>query len=455
MKRKRAIMAIVLCMLIVGAFVILNTYSLWQVTIKQNDENTIISSCIDIEYEDQSQGIENLTAYPVSDTEGVDGDGYRFKVINKCSEPITYIVSLESLKVSGEPSYMPYSNIKLRIDNNKVLIYSDLDDIDNDNNSIRDIKKVITRTVLGNSYNEHELKIWLDKDTSVADVNKVFESRIGITGGQGITGVDEQVVYTPDNCFTVTEDGVLTSYKYSYDHSTECYGDLIIPPEVNGIVIKEISSAMIKNPEDKLDISNMYGLEKIDDCAFGMESTDPNAFKCTSVFYGVGQDLVMPDNLKSIGIGAFLGFKGNAIVLNDKLENIEEGAFLHYTGDNQPLLVPDSVKSIGIGAFQDYVGPSLTLSANLKYIGMSAFGRYNGDHLILPPKLEYIGNLAFSGYDGADITIFGAIKEIGESAFYHMGQGKTITIKKANSDGIILPSNEAWHGQATVVYDPS
>ena len=427
MERKRAIMAIVLCMLIVGAFVILNTYSLWQVTIKQNDENTIISSCIDIEYEDQSEGIENLVSYPISDVEGTETDGYRFKVINKCSEAVTYIIALESLEETGNVTYMPYNRIKIRLDNNKVSIYDDLDDLEKDGNGIRDVKKVLARTVAGNSYNEHEIKMWLDKNATLEDANKVFKSRIKITGGQGITGTDEQVVYTPESCFTVTDEGVLTGFKSGL---SGCGKNIIIPPEVNDIVIKKIGTSSVIHI-DKLDISNMYGLEIIDDCAFGFKPADPNAIPCNSLFTGEGLDLVMPENLKYIGNYAFLYYKGGALDLNDNLEYIGNRAFLLYKGKNHVLQIPDSVKTIGENAFQDYTG----------------------DSLILGYGLESIKGGAFMHYNGADITIFGSIKEIGVNAFERMGQDKTITIKKANSNGIILPENGNWHGHATVIYE--
>ena len=442
MNKKRALFATIICGLIVGILIIINTYSLWQVTHKLDDENVIISACINIEFENQSNGIEDLTAYPISDVEGASGDSYNFKVINKCSEEVNYIIALESLEIDGVTNYMPYTNIKLMLDNNRITLYSDLKDIESvkneeDDYNIRDTKRVSSGTVAANSYNEHEIRIWLDKDTTLVDATKPFKSKIRITGGQDIKATDEPVTFTPEECFNVTEFGVLTSYDV-----VNCGLEVVIPPKVNGVVVKTLGSRFLtKKATDEgmasqnvpkptsLDISYMYGLEKIADNA----AVD---------YVGTDAELIIPNSVKEIGVSAFNKFNGKYLRLSNSLTKIGDWAFKSYVGSDQELVVPDSVTTLtGYGTFNSFNGKSLKLSKNLKYYPNTTFANYNGDELIIPEGAIELGTAAFARFNGKKLQFPSTLRTIGVNTFdAYEGQNQTLELP----DGLVTLSSYSF-----------
>lgn len=142
------------------------------------------------------------------------------------------------------------------------------------------------------------------------------------------------------------------------------------------------------------------------------------------------RQIILPVNLKRIGIYAFTGIElTSTLLLPEGLTHIYDHAFRGATCD---IELPYSLEYIGYAAFASnqvdgvLVSGELRLTDNLKYIGGDAFWRarnFTGT-FYLPSKLEYLGNGAFESCGTnltGDIVIPSNITEIPESAFKGMG----------------------------------
>ena len=161
-------------------------------------------------------------------------------------------------------------------------------------------------------------------------------------------------------------------------------------------------------------------------------------------------DLVIPDNITSVGTSAFQNcssFEGN-LILSSALTTINANTFSGCSGLTGELIIPENVTSIGASAFMDcvhlglnhegksdyektiqpeagysyYFGTDLKLDGpKLTSIGQSAFTNCKGfeGRLLLGNKLQSIGQSAFENCSGlvGDIIIPDSVTIIGKSAF--------------------------------------
>lgn len=186
-----------------------------------------------------------------------------------------------------------------------------------------------------------------------------------------------------------------------------------------------------------------------------VESIGEWAFAHAAVsYYWDGFILKLPANLKSLGTGAFYcALAGN----NDKfcygdydgveitspyLKEIPAYAFYGISNMNSELILPENLQSIGEKAFYSYEGDAPNFPVSLVEIGESAFeeASFNsaltfgndselksiGDKafynvtkginkLVLPQKLEEIGESAFADSSLSELTIPPSVDSIGDA----------------------------------------
>lgn len=247
-KKKFMKIALTGCGILLCVFIIMTSYAYWQMTKKQNKWNEMVAACLDFELENSDEnntGISLQSAWPISDSEGLKLDGYSFKITNKCSTPVNYIIALESLE-KQDVSYMEYEYIKISIDNEKAKLYSSLNTLPNDEPAngivVRDTKEIKNATVAGNSINTHTIKIWIDNSAPVSQQSKAFSSRIKITGGQGI---EPGVIATDDSCFDISDSGEITNYKLGEEGCTK---SVVIPATIGNTSVKSIDTDAFRGP---------------------------------------------------------------------------------------------------------------------------------------------------------------------------------------------------------------
>lgn len=156
-------------------------------------------------------------------------------------------------------------------------------------------------------------------------------------------------------------------------------------------------------------------------------------------YIGDGGDVVIPDNVRSIGGGAFSGCKSlTNITIPDSVHSIGWKAFSGCK-NLSTITIPSSVESISGLAFEDCVGlTSITIPHSVRYIDETAFHNCkaladrHGFLILHGVLLGYFGN-------ESDVTIPDGVNTIGADAFKNCKNLTSIVIP----DSVTSISDEA------------
>ena len=492
-KKNKAIITIVLALCVALVILLFGTYAWWQTTKKQTNQNVVGSACLSIEFSNESGDIELEDMWPTTDTDGYKLEPYSFTITNGCDKPAYYTIDLESIedanKVNGTNGYLAANHLKVSTDYDAARLFSAFDPVTSDSNTgytIIETRKLKDVYIGANQSRTHYLRIWIDENTPLknqdesSNTNRYFFGKIKVVASQDA----QQFANTPnpDSCFTITNDGVLTSYDIN-----TCGTDLVIPESVNGIAVKEIADYFMVDDSmglTSLDLSQVYELEVIGEAAFKEYNNDDIALIIPDNveiikddafydYFGVNTELILPDSIKEIGAYAF-GFNGIYLKLPSYIETIGNNAFELY-GDNcvnSTLVIPGSLEIISDFAFNQYGrsshineyvmnGCSLVLSEGIEEIGEEAFEFYVGPQLILPSTLTKVNGANFYFYDSTDVIIPSSVNYIGLGSFGGgfrniplLEKQKKVIIKRANADGMTIP----WSKNSLpsyVIFDPN
>ena len=170
---------IIVILIFLGLLLTIGTsYALWQITLKQADENKLTTSCFRINFKDKDS--INLTdAYPMSDEEGKKLKPYTFTITNTCNTHATYQVNLEIL---NNTTLENIGLIKTSFNEKSPSILTDYLTVDNT------LENAITSRKLENGYlfpNEEKtftLNLWIcERIENQEDIiNKMFNSKVTI-----------------------------------------------------------------------------------------------------------------------------------------------------------------------------------------------------------------------------------------------------------------------------------
>ena len=154
----------------------------WRLTLKQTDENKIISSCLSIEIIDESDEIKMENTYPITDEDGMKTMPYTFTIRNTCNTFIDYEVSLGMLNTTTLKSEYVAA----------VLDYNEIKTLNNYEETTIDGYKEGRILQKGSLSQEDEvtynLRLWLDEDVTINDtdaMNKNFEAKVVVTATMG------------------------------------------------------------------------------------------------------------------------------------------------------------------------------------------------------------------------------------------------------------------------------
>ena len=180
-KKRNKIIGITIGLVIVAIVAVSISYAYWQVTKTQQDKNTMISACLDLDLTSETEGIKLQSAIPITDAEAALLTGYTFKVTNKCSYDIKYTIGLDALE-SANNNYMDFKYVDVKLDDNAKSNYAVLEDVVRD--GVRASKKLSVAKVKANAANAHTLRAWIDVNTPVDQNAKSFKGKIYITATQ-------------------------------------------------------------------------------------------------------------------------------------------------------------------------------------------------------------------------------------------------------------------------------
>ena len=150
-------------------------------------------------------------------------------------------------------------------------------------------------------------------------------------------------------------------------------------------------------------------------------------------YTGNDADVVIPDNVTSIGVYAFAKVFGSSlksITIPDSVTSIREYAFSGCSS-LESVTIPDSVTSIGNDAFSKCSSlKSITIPDSVTSIGLSAFSKCSGLKSVkISGSVTSIGLGAFEYCSGLkSVTIPDSVTSIGESAFGGCSSLKSVTI---------------------------
>lgn len=235
---------------------------------------------------------------------------------------------------------------------------------------------------------------------------------------------------TEDGFLYIVNNGEVTiGYRDNFDYDNPEFVDLVIPSEIDGYPVTEISRLAFKNcdgitsitiPDSvttigeeafvgcpylqfiKVDENNEYFSNDEYGVLFNKDKTKlicyPGGFNTTEhllVQWAKGRKYIIPQGVETIGSFAFYSNNyGLEVIIPDSVTTIELGAFCQVFLRN--LVIPGSVKRIGYGAFINSRISALTICEGVEVIEKAAFGENEIGNIMLPKSLKKIEESGFS-----------------------------------------------------------
>ena len=289
---------------------------------------------------------------------------------------------------------------------------------------------------------------WFSKRTKITEV--VLE--------EGVTGYGKYAFYACTQLTKITIPSTLTSF------GTDAFKDCNKFEIVNITNLAAwVSHSFIpdSNPLDSAGTLQING-EVVTDLVIpdGVASIGKYAFfGCSSL-----TSVTIPDSVTSIGFYAFFGCSSLTSVYITDISAwcsisfsafyscpMHYGAALYLNGEMiTNLVIPDDVTSIGLSAFEGCSSlTSVTIGESVTSIGDSAFnGCGSLTSIIIPDGVTSIGDSAFNGCGSlTSINIPDGVTSIDEYTFYNCSSLTSVTIP----DGVVSIGREAFLGCINLV----
>ena len=449
MNKKKIILTSIIVMLLI-TLVVAGTYALWQVTKSQSGVNTLTSSCLDINFSDNGDGIALNNTFPTPDSEGIKGSGYQFTVKNNCNNEISYSVNLEALTNSTNTNYIDESNIKIALDNKVGRALTKYETVNVKKEANARFDKELYVGVLGTSDNDksktHSIKMWMDENTPMTEQNKVFDSKVVVVASQTQKGIKE----SSEDCFLIGSNGLL-----GYYNNYKCGENIIVPETIKGITPKNmINQAFQKGNvlyyQDTNESKDVYVI--LDEANYNTLSAAVNQFDASESGYEtksiiryselsdeVSKDLFSIPN-SMIGIGDdYTNDDGSSVYNGIKFMYLKSGT--DYSGNNPTEVVMGTDYIIGLYNSASCMYDSDRTDCFYNLVDLSKLKQLNlGDYeyfpgikiskLELPEGLEKIAQQMFSNCGLTNVYLPTTLKEIGDAAF----SSNNITELEINSE---------------------
>ena len=153
------------------------SYSMWNVSVSQDTNNTAYTECFDVSITSQKNSIALENAYPITDEQGKKLTAFSFTITNTCDIFASYTVNLESLKGTTLNSNF----LKVMLNNEELKLLSSYETTDTVNTGSIE-SHIMAKGSLGSGDSEdYTLRLWIDYDTTLEDLDneiKTFKSKI-------------------------------------------------------------------------------------------------------------------------------------------------------------------------------------------------------------------------------------------------------------------------------------
>ena len=254
------------------------TYAYWLVTKTQTNQNIISSGCLDISLSGEKNDIELQDQFPLSDVDGMKLTPYEFTVTNNCTTGVDYHINLES--IGTESTAIKASAIKAVINENTPKKLYEYVGTEPTINGAYESYTLLYGTLAGSSTTTtedtatYELRLWIDADAPISEMNKTYTGKISVSVGQNITSQgstlaslilsdaeENNYLYSTTPDFSkVTADGEYGLYSAQDDYGTSYYfrGDV----ETNYVKLGPSSKFYYPNTTSIEDILGDYNYYK-------------------------------------------------------------------------------------------------------------------------------------------------------------------------------------------------
>jgi len=214
------------------------TYAYWLVTKTQTGENEITAGCLDITISGEKNDIELTNQFPMSDEDGMKLIPYEFTVTNNCNTSVDYHVNLEAIEAGDEIGTDSIKAVLNESTPRKLYNYVGADTtIENAYEAYTLGYGTLAASGSEGSSTTYKLRVWIDEDAPISEMNKTFKSKISVTIGQGISAQgnalasliledaeENNYLYTTTPDFnTVNADGEYGLYSAEDDYGTSYY----------------------------------------------------------------------------------------------------------------------------------------------------------------------------------------------------------------------------------------
>lgn len=158
-------------------------------------------------------------------------------------------------------------------------------------------------------------------------------------------------------------------------------------------------------------------------------------------------DLVIPNNVTSIGKYAFYDYTGlTSVTIPSSVTAIDDYAFRGCSGLTT-ITIPNSVTSVGVAAFTGCSGlTSVTIGNGITSIGDYMFPGCTGlTSIVIPDSVTSIGEFAFYNCTAlTSVTIPSGVTSIGKGAFYNCTDLASITFNGTEGEWNAITVGDSW-----------
>ncbi len=283
---------------------------------KQERDNTFTAGCLNITIEEEGRAIDLKNAYPITDIEGLEQEGYNFKIKNNCSNETNYQINLETISNPKEDTTLNanYVRVSLASDTMDNLITTlsenDVANYHSDNTYVS--YNLYEGIIGGNETKEFTLKEWVEYNTTKEQgTNKTYKSQINVVSDTRV-----EVTPKPEITFAYSGDtikgtitGSATDITYCETKDNEC------EPKQSGEIQEQTTSIPLneeiktKEVTTKLGVLNAYQDYKRMVCA----KLDDGKTICSNPDIGSGTPDFKYTSEQSDNVGGMCTYEGKEV----------------------------------------------------------------------------------------------------------------------------------------------
>ena len=262
-----------------------------------------------------------------------------------------------------------------------------------------------------------------------------------VTIGNSVTSIGDCAFYNCAGLTSMTIPDSVTSIGSSAFSGCSGLTNMTIPDSVTSIGLDAFEGCTkLKNIYYTGDVAGWCGISGLGELMSSSRTLYIGGKK-------VEGDLIIPDNVTSIGDYAFYGCTGlTSVTIGNGVTSIGSGAFYGCIGLTS-ITIPDSVTSIGYSAFRDCAGlTSVTIGNGVTSIGESAFRGCTGlTSVTIGNSVTSIGHSAFENCTGlTSITIGNGVTSIVWYAFSGCTRLTSITFNGTKAQWNAISKGYNW-----------